>query len=59
LDAENANTFSRYIYIHGTNAESRLGLPASEGCVRMNNLDVIDLYGRVPVGTEVLIDGDE
>jgi lipoprotein-anchoring transpeptidase ErfK/SrfK len=59
LDAENTNTFSRYIYIHGTNAESRLGLPASEGCVRMNNLDVIDLFERVPVGTEVLIDADE
>ena len=59
LDAENANTFSRYIYIHGTNAESRLGTPASEGCVRMNNLDVIDLYDRVPVGAEVFIDAGE
>ena len=58
LDAENANTFSRYIYIHGTNAESRLGTPASEGCVRMNNLDVIDLFDRVPTGTEVIIDAD-
>ena len=59
LDSENANTFERYIYIHGTNAESRLGLPASEGCVRMNNLDVVDLFERVPVGTEVQIDGGE
>jgi lipoprotein-anchoring transpeptidase ErfK/SrfK len=59
LDADNANTFERYIYIHGTNAESRLGLPASEGCVRMNNLDVIDLFERVPVGTAVHIDGGE
>lgn len=56
LDADNSNTFDRYIYIHGTNAESRLGTPASEGCVRMSNLDVIDLYDRVPVGTEVTID---
>ena len=56
LDAENANTFSRYIYIHGTNAESRLGTPASEGCVRMGNDDVIDLYDRVAVGTEVVIE---
>ena len=59
LDEDNANTFERYIYIHGTNAESRLGLPASEGCVRMNNLDVIDLFERVPVGTEVHIDEGE
>jgi lipoprotein-anchoring transpeptidase ErfK/SrfK len=59
LDPENANTFERYIYIHGTNAESKLGMPASEGCIRMNNEDVIDLYDRVPVGTEVAIDAGE
>ncbi len=55
LDAGNANTHDRYIYIHGTNAESRLGTPASYGCVRMANEDIIDLYGRVPVGSEVEI----
>ena len=53
LDPENANTFDRYIYIHGTNAESVLGTPASYGCVRMSNDDVCDLYDRVEVGTEV------
>lgn len=55
LDADNANTKERYIYIHGTNAESQLGTPASHGCVRMNNLDIIDLFDRVPVGTPVEI----
>lgn len=55
LDPENANTYDRYIYIHGTNAESQLGTPASHGCVRMNNLEIIDLYDRVPVGTAVEI----
>ena len=55
LDADNANTHDRYIYIHGTNAESQLGTPASFGCVRMNNLDVIDLYDRVGAGTNVEI----
>ncbi len=55
LDPENANTRERYVYIHGTNAESCLGTPASYGCVRMNNLDVIDLYDRVPVGAQVEI----
>ncbi len=59
LDPENANTFDRYIYIHGTNAESKLGIPASEGCVRMSNADVIDLYEQVPVGTAVTIDAGE
>ena len=55
LDAANANTRDRYIYIHGTNAESRLGTPASYGCVRMGNEDIIDLYARVPAGAAVEI----
>ena len=55
VDEENANTHARYIYIHGTNAESDLGTPASHGCVRMSNLDVIDLYDLVPSGTPVEI----
>ena len=55
LDPENLNTHSRYIYIHGTNSESLLGTPASHGCIRMSNLDVIDLYDRVPVGAAVEI----
>lgn len=55
LEPENANTYDRYIYIHGTNAESLLGTPASHGCVRMSNLDVIDLYDRVQTGTPVEI----
>jgi lipoprotein-anchoring transpeptidase ErfK/SrfK len=54
-EPENANTYDRYVYIHGTNAESRLGTPASHGCVRMSNEDVIDLYDQVPVGTPVVI----
>ena len=46
---------SRYIYIHGTNEEGLIGTPASHGCLRMKNDDVIDLFDRVPVGTEVWI----
>ena len=57
LDAANANTHGRYIYIHGTNAESRLGTPVSYGCVRMGNADIIDLYDRVAVGAAVEIAG--
>ena len=56
LDADNANTFDRYIYIHGTNAESQLGTPASCGCVRMNNDDIIDLFARVEAGAPVEIE---
>lgn len=57
LDPENANTRERYIYIHGTNQESKLGMPASHGCVRMGNEDVADLFDRVAVGTAVAIEG--
>jgi L,D-transpeptidase YbiS len=51
----NANTFQRYIYIHGTNDEKAIGRPASHGCVRMRNRDVIELFDLVPVGTPVWI----
>lgn len=58
LDPDNAGTFSRYIYIHGTNHESDIGTPASHGCVRMRNVDVIDLFDAVDAGTEVIIASD-
>jgi lipoprotein-anchoring transpeptidase ErfK/SrfK len=59
LDEANRNTKDRYIYIHGTNVESLLGTPASHGCVRMNNSDMIELYDRVQAGDEVRIEGGE
>lgn len=49
------DTMARYIYIHGTPDEEPMGVPRSHGCIRMSNVDVIDLYDRVPAGTEVLI----
>ena len=55
MDPENANTYDRYIYIHGTSEEGRLGSPASHGCIRMRNKEVIDLYNKVAIGTLVLI----
>lgn len=55
LDADNANTRQRYIYIHGTNHEALIGQPVSHGCVRMRNADVIDLFDRVGEGTPVTI----
>jgi len=45
----------RYIYIHGTPEEERIGRPWSHGCIRMLNDDVIELFGRVGEGTEVEI----
>ena len=55
IEPENANTRDRYIYIHGTNQEGLIGQPASEGCIRMLNADVVDLFDRVPVRTPVSI----
>ena len=52
---EGIDSFKRYIYIHGTSEEGRLGTPASHGCIRMKNKEVIDLYNKVAIGTLVLI----
>jgi len=41
--------------IHGTNEPSTIGQNMSSGCIRMMNEDVIDLYGRVAVGTKVIV----
>ena len=49
------DSYKRYIYIHGTSEEGRLATPASKGCIRMKNKDVIDLFKIVKVGTLVLI----
>lgn len=40
------DTYARLIYIHGTNHEQNLGKPASHGCIRMGNRDIIDLFDR-------------
>ncbi len=50
------DTYNRYIYIHGTSEEDRIGTPASIGCIRMLNEDVVELYRLVDIGTEVLIE---
>jgi L,D-transpeptidase YbiS len=55
VEPHNANTRERYIYIHGTNHEAHIGRPASHGCVRMRNADIIELFDLVPVGAEVSI----
>jgi lipoprotein-anchoring transpeptidase ErfK/SrfK len=41
--------------IHGTNQPDTIGTAISSGCFRLVNTDVADLYGRVPVGTKVII----
>jgi L,D-transpeptidase YbiS len=49
------DTMRRYIYIHGTPDSETMGIPASIGCIRMHNNDLIDLFGRVCVGDSVVI----
>lgn len=41
--------------IHGTNQPKTIGHAVSSGCFRMVNRDVIHLFGRVPVGTKVVV----
>jgi lipoprotein-anchoring transpeptidase ErfK/SrfK len=55
LEAQNANAFIRDIYIHGTPEESRIGSPASYGCIRMRSGDIIQLYNIVGIGAAVTI----
>ncbi len=44
-----------YLRIHGTNAPRTIGTAVSNGCARLVNEHVIDLYNRVPVGTKVVL----
>lgn len=55
LGRANANSLRRYIYIHGTNREDLIGRPASHGCVRMRNADMIALHDMIEEGTPVTI----
>jgi L,D-transpeptidase YbiS len=57
VEPHNQNTRERFIYIHGTNEEHLIGHPASHGCIRMRNGDVVRLFDLVETGTEVEILG--
>lgn len=49
------NGVDTYFRIHGTTQPESIGQSASNGCIRMLNAHVIDLYERVPVGTVVTV----
>lgn len=51
----NVDTLKRYIYIHGVPDSIPMGTPSSIGCIQMHNNDIIELFDRVEVGVEVLI----
>jgi lipoprotein-anchoring transpeptidase ErfK/SrfK len=44
-----------YIRIHGTNEPEYIGQNVSLGCIRMHNVDVIDLFNRVQMGAKVIV----
>jgi lipoprotein-anchoring transpeptidase ErfK/SrfK len=41
--------------IHGTNEPEKIGANVSSGCIRMRNIDVVDLYNRTPLGATVIV----
>jgi len=49
------DTHARYIYIHGTHEEDQIGTPASHGCIRMRNRDILELFEHTHVGESVRI----
>lgn len=50
------DSMRRFIYIHGAPHKTPLGVPASKGCVRMRNADVIELFEAIPVRSRVLFE---
>lgn len=54
-ELDNRHAYNRFIYIHGTPEENRLGQPASYGCVRMGMKDVVNVFDSVNVGAKVMI----
>ncbi|RFC44808.1 MAG: Lipoprotein-anchoring transpeptidase ErfK/SrfK [Verrucomicrobia bacterium] len=55
LEAQNHNSYGRYIYIHGTPEEKLLGKPVSWGCIRMASKDVVKVFEAIDIGARVEI----
>ena len=49
------DTKSRFIYIHGTHDEVRIGMAASHGCIRVRNMDMLELFEYTHVGETIRI----
>ncbi len=52
------DSYDRYIYIHGTNHENRIGQPFSGGCIEMRNKEIIELFNLVDSGDLVWVEND-
>ena len=49
------DTLRRFVYTHGTADDHLIGQAASHGCIRTRNVDIVDLFDRVPPRTVVHI----
>jgi len=54
-DNHSCDSYDRYIYIHGTRHESKLGTPLSAGCILLSNDEIIELFDHISDGTFVYI----
>jgi hypothetical protein len=55
MESQNKNAYGRCIYIHGTAEERNIGKPVSYGCIRMKSRDVMDVFDRTGIGSNVLV----
>lgn len=55
MESQNKNAYGRCIYIHGTAEERNIGKPVSYGCIRMKSKDVVDVFDRTSIGSNVLV----
>ncbi|WP_172682727.1 L,D-transpeptidase [Verrucomicrobium spinosum] len=55
MESQNKNAYGRCIYIHGTAEERNIGKPVSYGCIRMKSRDVMDVFDRTSIGSNVLV----
>jgi len=49
------DSLARYIYLHGTNDEAHIGEPVSHGCVRLTNVDIVQVFDLINEGDPVVI----
>lgn len=49
------DSYERFIYLHGTNHEERIGRPASHGCLLLTNADMVELFESLPEASLVWI----
>ena len=52
------DTYNRYVYVHGTNHEDRLGSPSSSGCLQLGNQDILELFERIHQGAHLYVSLD-